>query len=216
MPEPPLQAWEIEEWLTRLAPTNQARILILQDLIRNAGGDRMSGSDLVICRTTLLDLQAKVKGESLKLAGTSGELSQRAIQRVPKQRWPGSQGIVMLGGDPRRSKPRKSATEAPKASEGPPSWPPPLRSKLVGKHPWRTWNVSAGGRVTSSKPEPETRSILGSNLGERPSSKSTSALDHAAEALDQATGYPVYSQALTQSQAADVPDTVPGVQAKAR
>ena len=62
--DPPLSEAEIIDWLKRLASTDQKRIKIIEDLLRNAREDAMLESDKLICQTELARLREKVKNEA--------------------------------------------------------------------------------------------------------------------------------------------------------
>lgn len=82
--EPPLEPYEIDEWLARLGPTDQERITLLKDLLRNANQDSMSETDRRICREALTKLQDKRLARAPVVATPSGPvLRAKDLTKVP-------------------------------------------------------------------------------------------------------------------------------------
>lgn len=57
--EPPLQQWEIDEWLETLAPNDRLRAIRIRDLLHNAGQDHMTPEDRTICVNSLKILEER-------------------------------------------------------------------------------------------------------------------------------------------------------------
>ena len=53
---------ETRAWLEALAPTDEARIVLLKDMLRHAAGDGMSAEDRVLCVQCLKQLELKLYG----------------------------------------------------------------------------------------------------------------------------------------------------------
>ena len=58
MEDPPLTEQEVQDWVTRLGPTNEERLEVIRHLLKHRRGDGMSPEDAHVCQTEEARLKA--------------------------------------------------------------------------------------------------------------------------------------------------------------